>query len=171
MNIVVYIIPILILLLIIYSLIKKKNVYESFISGTKETLPLIFSLFPYLTAILVMNELMKTSGLLDIFIRILSPVFSLFGVPNEVIKLIIIKPFSGSGSLAILNEILVSNGVNGYLSTLACSLFGSSETIFYISAVYYVKCKNKKATKAIILSLVACFISTVFTCFICKFFV
>ncbi len=171
MNIVVYIIPILILLLLIYSIIKKKNVYESFISGTKETLPLIFSIFPYLTAILVMNELMKTSGLLDLIIKIVSPVFSFFGVPNEVVKLVIIKPFSGSGSLAILNEILVSNGVNGYISMLACALFGSSETIFYISAVYYAKCKNKQATKAIILSLVACFISTIFTCFICKFFV
>ena len=53
---------------------------------------------------------------------------------------------------------------------LACVLFGSSETIFYVSAVYYAKCKNKKATKPITISLVATFISTVFSCFICKFF-
>ncbi len=170
MNTIVYIIPILILFLLFYSIIKRKNVYELFVLGTKETLPLIFSLFPYLIAILVMNELMKVSGLLDIIITVLSPVFCFFGVPKEVIGLIIIKPFSGSGSLAILNDVLVNNGVNGFISTTACCLFGSSETIFYISAVYYAKCKNKQATKAIIISLVACFISTVFTCFICRFF-
>ena len=171
MNIVVYIMPILILLLILYSLIKKKNVYELFILGTKESLPLIFSLFPYLVAILVMNELMIASGLIDVITILLTPIFNLLGIPNELIKLIILKPFTGSGSFAILNEILIKNGVNNYISLVACSLFGSSETVFYISAVYYAKCKNKKATKAIILSLVACFISTIFTCLICRFFV
>ena len=76
MKFIVYIIPILILFLLIYSFVKKKSVYELFILGTKETLPLIFSLFPYLTAILVMNELMKVSGLLDFIACIFSPVFS-----------------------------------------------------------------------------------------------
>lgn len=170
MKIISYIIPILLLLLIIYALIKKQNVYDLLVNGISETLPLIFSLFPYLTAILVMNELMKISGLLDILIKILSPLFSVFSIPNEVIKLIILKPFSGSGSLAVLNEILLQNEVKSYISMLACVLFGSSETIFYVSAVYYAKCKNKKATKPITISLVATFISTVFSCFICKFF-
>lgn len=170
MKAVSYTIPILVVFLLIYCIVKKQNIYDLFIKGISETLPLIFSLFPYLCAILVMNELMKASGLLDILITFLSPVFSLFSIPKEVIKLVILKPFSGSGSLAILNEILVENGVNSYISMLACCLYGSSETIFYISAVYYIKCKNKKATKGIILSLVATFISTVFTCFICKLF-
>ena len=170
MKTVSYLIPILVLLLLIYSAIKNKNVYETFIKGTSETLPLIFSLFPYLCAILVMNELMKVSGLLDILIKLLTPIFSFFQIPKEVIKLIILKPFSGSGSLAILNEIFIENGVNSYVSMLACCLYGSSETIFYISAVYYAKCKNKKATKAVIISLVALIFSTIFTCFICKLF-
>lgn len=170
MKSVSYIIPILVLSLLICSIIKRKNIYELFVKGTRETLPLIFSLFPYLCAILVMNELMKVSGLFDIIISVLSPVFSLFSVPKEVINLIILKPFSGSGSLAILNEIFIENGVNSFTSMLACCLYGSSETIFYISAVYYAKCKNKKATKAVIISLVASIISTVFTCFICKLF-
>ncbi len=170
MKTVSYIIPVLLLTLLFYSIIKKKNIYELFIKGTRETLPLIFSLFPYLCAILVMNELMKASGLFDILINILSPVFSFFSIPKEVIKLIILKPFSGSGSLAILNEIFIENGVNSFVSMLACCLYGSSETIFYISAVYYAKCKNKKATKAVIISLVASIISTIFTCFVCKLF-
>ncbi len=170
MKIVSFIIPFLLILIIIYSLIKRKNVYELFVKGISETIPLIISLFPYLCAILVMNELMKVSGLFDILIKLLSPIFSVFSIPKEVINLVILKPFSGSGSLAILNEILISNGVNSFQSMLACVLYGSSETIFYISAVYFVKCKNKKATKAIIISLVATFISTIFSCLICKLF-
>lgn len=170
MRIVSYIIPILVVLLFLYSIIKKQNVYDLFIKGVSETLPLIFSLFPYLSAILVMNELMKVSGLFDIIINLLSPIFSLFSLPKEIINLVILKPFSGSGSLAILSDIIKSNGVNSYNTLLSCVVFGSSETVFYISAVYYAKCKNKKATKPIIISLVATFISTIFTCFICKFF-
>ena len=170
MKIVSYIIPVLLVLLLIYSILKKQNVYDLFIKGVSETLPLIFSIFPYLSAILVMNELMKTSGLFDILIKFLSPVLSIFSIPSEIANLIILKPFSGSGSLAILSEIISNCGANSKTAMLACVVFGSSETVFYISAVYYAKCKNKKATKPIIISLVATFISTIFTCFICKFF-
>ncbi len=169
MKISTYIIPILLIVLFTYLVIKRKNSYDFFIKGVNETIPLVISLFPYLLAILLLSELFEVSGLSNIFIKLTSPIFTFFGIPKEVIKLIIIKPFSGSGSLALLNEIIISYGADSYITKVACTLFGSSETVFYISAVYYVKCKNKNATKGILLSLIACFISNIFTCFIARF--
>lgn len=168
MNIVNYVIPILILLLFLYSVFKKQNVYELFVSGAKESVPLAISLFPYLVAIFFMNELLTLSGLLDLLIKVLSPIYNFFGVPNEVIQLVILKPLSGSGSLGILNDIYTKYGVNTYISFLASCIYGSSETVFYISAVYYIKCKNKKAIKGILISLTACFVSLTLTCLMCK---
>lgn len=164
-------IPVLLVLLIIYCIIKKVNVYETFVLGAKNGLDLTVSIFPYIATILLMVSLFELSGLNALIIKILSPIFNFFGVPKELINLIIIKPFSGSGSLAILNDIIKQNGTNSYITLCASAIFGSSETTFYISAVYFVKCKNKKAVKPIIISLTACFISTVLTCLICKFFI
>ncbi len=170
MNFAIYIIPALLIFLLLYSIIKRKNVYELFVLGTKEAIPFVISIFPYITAILVMNELFKISGLLSTFIKLTSPLFKLFGIPNEVISLIILKPFSGSGSLALLDEIITLNGANSYASMVACCLYGSSETVFYISAIYFINCKNKKATKGILISLLATFIATVLCCNLLKFF-
>ncbi len=164
-----YIVPALLILLFLYSFTTKKNTYDYFIKGAQETISLVISLFPYILAILLLSELFEISGLSDFFIKVVSPFFTFLGIPKELIKLIIIKPFSGSGSFALLSEIIKTNGANSYIAKLACSIFGSSETVFYISAVYYLKCKNKNATKGITISLIACFISNVLTCFICKF--
>ncbi len=170
MKIVDYIVPVLLLVLLVYSLFKKTDVYSSFLKGGKKAISLIVSIFPCIVAIFLMLELFSKSGLENIFINTLSPIFKFFGVPKEVIKLILLKPFSGSGSLTELNNIFVKYGVNNQISLIASAIYGSSETIFYISAIYFVNCKNKKATKGIIISIVACLISTVLGTAFCKIF-
>lgn len=170
MNVAIYIVPVLIIAVILYALFKKVNVFTAFTSGAKEALPLIYTIFPTILAVLIMSELFEVSGLSAIFIKLLSPVLKFFGIPTELTKLVLLKPFSGSGSLALLDEIYKTYGVNSYISLSASAIFGSSETTFYVSAVYYSKCKNKNAAKAIIISLTATFLGAVFSCFICKFF-
>lgn len=165
------IIPILLLSLLIYCSLKKVKVYDVFVKGAKNGLELTISIFPYLIAIILMVTLFEASGLNNVIISILSPIFSFFGVPKELVNLIILKPFSGSGSFALLSDIIKNHGTHSYVTLCAVSIFGSSETIFYILAVYFVKCKNKKAVKAIIISLTACLISTILTCFLCRFFI
>ncbi len=165
------IIPLLIFLLFLYCVIKKINVYETFIQGVKKGAPLTLLIMPNILAILLMTEIFEISGLSALIIKLLTPFFTFLGVPKELIKLIIIKPFSGSGSLAYLSEIIKAHGTNGYITLCASTIFGSSETVFYISAVYFTKCKEKKAVKAIIISLTACLFSTVISCLICRFFV
>ena len=163
-----YIIPLLILILLIFSIIKKVKPYDAFIDGAKQSIDLTFSVFPYLVGVLILSELFETSGLADMFSNLLSPVFSLFGIPKELSKLVMIKPFSGSGSLAILSDVYLKFGVDSYIARCASAIYGSSETVFFISSVYFAKSKNKKLFLPILISLIASFFSTVFACFICK---
>lgn len=163
-----YIIPFLFLTILVYSAIKKVKPYDAFTEGAKSALPFAANIFPYLVSIFVLTELFEASGISDFLSDILSPVFGFLGIPKELSKLVMIKPFSGSGSLAMLSEIFSEYGADSYLARCACVIYGSSETVFYIAAVYFANVKNKKLLLPIIVSLFASFCSCVFACFICK---
>lgn len=164
----VYFIPVLFIGIFAYAIFKKVKPYDAFTEGAKSAIPFAVSIFPYLVSIFVLTELFEASGLSSIISNLLSPVFNLIGIPTELTKLVLIKPFSGSGSLAVLSEIYKNYGVDSYLSRCASVIYGSSETVFYIAAVYFAGAKTKKLTAPIIISLVASFISCTFACFICK---
>ena len=161
-------IPLFIAVILIHATVKRVDVFNAFIGGVKKTLPLIFSLFPYLCAVLIMTELMRESGVNELIAKLFSPVLSLLGVPSELTPLIILKPFSGGGSLALLSEIYLKYGVDSYISRVASVIFSSSETVFYISAIYFSGCKNKRLKKAIAISLFSTLFSCVFASLICR---
>ena len=163
-----YFIPILFLIIFVVALIKKVKPYDAFTLGAKSAVPFAVNIFPYLVSIFVLTELFEISGISNAVTTVLSPVFKVFGIPKELTKLVLIKPFSGNGSLAVLTEIFNTYGVDSYLSRTACVIYGSSETVFYIAAVYFAGAKTKNLTTPIIISLVASFFSCVFACFICK---
>ena len=162
-----YLIPILFLAIFVVAIVKKVKPYDAFTEGAKSAIPFAVSIFPYLTSIFVLTELFEVSGISNYLTTTLSPVFSFFGIPKEVTKLVLIKPFSGSGSLAVLNDIFTTYGVDSYISRCASAIYGSSETVFYIASVYFAGAKTKKLTKPIIISLVASFFSCVSACFFC----
>ena len=162
------VVPALFLLLFGYALFKKVKLYDSFIEGVKEALPLVFSLFPYLAAILMLSELFEASGLSQKITHILSPAFSFLGIPPEIAKLVLLKPFSGSGSTALLSEIFAAYGADSYIARCACIAYGSSETVFYISAVYFAGTKRKNLAKPIFISLLANFAAVVLGCLLCR---
>lgn len=163
------VIPVLFLAVFVFALVKKVKLYDSFTAGIKEALPLAFSLFPYLAAILMLSELFERSGLSDLITSFLSPALKFLGIPPEISKLILIKPFSGSGSTALLSDILAKHGADSFIGRCACVSYGSSETVFYISAVYFAGVKRKKLFKPIAIALAANFLSVVFGCFLCRF--
>lgn len=162
-------IPFIFIIITVYSLCKKVNVYEGFIRGTKGAIPLVVDIFPYLVAIFLLTEMLEASGISEKMCNFLEPFFSFLGIPKEINKLILIKPFSGSGATALLDEILSNYPPDGYIARCATVCYGSSETIFYISAVYFAKCKGSRLSGAIAISLFASFASAIFACFICKF--
>ncbi len=162
-----YFIPVLFLIIFIYSIVKKVKPYDAFTDGAKSALPFAVSVFPYLVSIFVLTELFEASGLSDAVSKIISPVFNFFGIPSQLTKLVLIKPFSGNGALALLTEIYGKYGVDSYLARCASVIYGSSETVFYVAAVYFAGAKTKKLATPIIISLIASFFSCVFACFIC----
>ncbi len=163
-----YFIPVLFLIIFIVALIKRVKPYDAFTEGAKSALPFAVSVFPYLASIFVLTELLQASGIADMLTKWLSPLFNLLGIPEELTGLVLIKPFSGSGALATVADIYTKYGVDSYLARTASVIYGSSETVFYIAAVYFAGAKTKKLLTPIIISLVACLFSCVFACFICK---
>lgn len=164
----VYIIPAVFLLVFGFALFKKVKIYDEFSKGAGEAVNFTLSLIPCLAAIFMMCEAFEVSGLSAALTKLLSPVFGFLGIPPELCKLVLIKPFSGSGSLAYLNEIISTYGADSYITRCACVCFGSSETVFYISAVYFAKTKKKKLLLPICAVLIATLISTVAACLICR---
>ena len=165
-----YVIPILIFLLLSFNHFQKQNNYASFVVGTKKGLVLVFEIFANIVAIFIFIELFKASGISDFLIKILSPIFSFLKIPSELGQLIILKPFSGSGSLAILSDIFSSYGVDSYIGRCASVIVSSSETVFYVTSVYFSKTKVKNLSFAIPLALFVTVLSCILACAFCRIF-
>ncbi len=162
------IIPIIFILSFVYAKCKKVKIYDSFTDGVKGAIPLIVSIFPYLAAVTMLSTLLTESGLEKILFELLSPLLKTLGVPTEIAPLLIVKPLSGSGSIAVISDILEKHGADSYISRCACVAYGSSETIFYIGAIYFSSVKRKKLSLAVLLALLTFLLSAVFSCFLCK---
>ena len=165
-----YIIPILIFVLLVFATAKKTKPYNSFVEGAKESIPLIFDIFAFIVAVFVFIEIFDASGLCDLFTKTLSPVFKILGIPTELTKLVVLKPFSGSGGLAILQNIFEVYGVDSYISRCASVILASSDTVFYVSTVYFSKTSVKKLGFAIPLALFATLLSVILACLFCRIF-
>lgn len=165
-----FIIPILIVVLILFALIKKRNVYSDFIFGAQEALTLVYDIFAYIIAIFILVEILNDSGLTQILTNFLKPVFNVLGIPSELTKLILVKPFSGSGSLAILQEIFLEHGPDSYVGKCASVILGSSETVFYVTSLYFSKTKIKRIGIAVPIALICMFVSVILSCLVCKIF-
>jgi len=164
----VYILPVLIIFLFIYSFFKKVNVYNSFITGAKGSFDLVKGIFPYIVAILVAVGLFRVSGLTALLTKIISPIFNLLGIPSEVCELVLLRPFTGSGSFAILKDIYSTYGVDSYVSRCASCILSSSETLFYVASVYTAKTSIKKITLAIVVGILASIFSSILCCLLCR---
>lgn len=164
----VYIIPILVILIVVYATVKKTNVYDSFTTGAYSSIDLCFSVLPNIVAIFVVIELLSVSGVLSAFANFISPVFNLLGVPSEVCHLILFKPLSGSGSLAVLEDILRDYGADSYIGRCASCIMASSETTFYVTTVFFSKTKTKKLLYTIPVSIISMIVGAIIACLLCK---
>lgn len=164
----VYIMPTFIILILLYASYKKLNTYNIFINGAKGAIELVVSIFPYIVAIMVSVALMRVSGLTDVLTKAVSPIFKLLGIPSEVCELVLLRPFTGSGSFALLNDIFATYGADSYISRCACVIMGSSETVFYVAAVYFSGTKVKKLLYAIPCALIASLFAAIISCLLCK---
>lgn len=163
-----YLIPVIIIVLLIYSRIKKVNTYNTFVKGAKGAFDLVLGIFPFIATIMIMVELMRASGITEILADFLAPIFTFFGIPPEVCELVLLRPFTGSGSYAILNDIYDLYGADTYISRCASVIMGTSETIFYVATVYFSQTSVKNLYYAIPLALICSLFGTIIACLICK---
>ena len=166
-----YIIPIFINFVLIYSSIKKVNAYECFVSGAKQSVDLCIGTFPYLVAIFAVVELLSISGLSSLFSQLAAPIFNLFGIPKELTEFMILRPFTGSGSIGMLSNLFSLYGPDSYISKCACIIMSCSETTFYVVAVYFSTTKIKKLKYTIPVCLLSAFLGAVIACSMCRLFI
>lgn len=131
-----YIVPIGVFLLLVYASLKGVDCYSAFIEGAKEALPTLIGLLPNLGAILAAISLFRSSGADALIAELCTPLFEAIAVPRELSTLLILRPFSGSGALAMLSEILTVYGADSFIGLSASVAVGSTETIFYTLSVY-----------------------------------
>ena len=163
------IIPVLIAFVLFYALIKKVDAYSSFVNGAKGALPLMAGLLPYIIAMFVAVELFRNSGLSSYLCNFLSPVFKFVGVPPEVCELTLIRPFSSNAGYVLLRDIFSAYGVDSYVGKCASVIMGSSDTIFYVSSIYFASTSVKKTLLTIPIALICNIVCCVLACFCCKF--
>ena len=162
-----YLLPVLIFCLFLYAIIKKAPIYELFTKGAKKSGGLVLSLLPYIFAMTVLIELMKACNLSTYLQTILSPVFSLLGIPTEVFEMVLFRPFTGSGAVSILESIYTEYGVDSYAARVASVISSSSETVIYMGAIYFTT-KSKNQGKAVGIALLCTFLGVIFASLICK---
>lgn len=163
-----YVLPALFLFVVCYGKIKKVNVYEGFACGAKKGLELGFEIFPFVLCVLAAVALFRASGLLTALVGLVQPVFSALAIPSELCELVVLKPFSGSGSLAVLADIFKTYGADSYVARCAAAIAGCSETTFYVACIYTSKCQVKRLGYAIPVSLVASLVGCIVACLVCK---
>ncbi len=141
-----WIIPLITVFVLIYAAVKRVDVFGAFCEGASEGLKTCADILPALVLLLVCIGMFRASGAVEFLTDALQPICKALGFPSEVVPLVILRPFSGSGSMAVYNEIASSVGADTFAERVAATLIGSSETTFYTAAVYFgaVKCKKTR---------------------------
>lgn len=141
-----FIIPLILVGFPLYGLIKRVRVYETFVEGAKDGFNVAVRIIPYLVAILFAIGMFRASGAMDFLVRALNPVLAYIGFPAEVLPMAIVRPLTGSGSAAIVVDLIKRYGEDSLFVKMAAVMFGSTETTFYVIAVYFgaVSIKNTR---------------------------
>lgn len=137
MNLSTYIIPVLLAAVAIIGMGKRINVYSALTHGAEEGLTVLMRIVPSLVGLLTAVSMFRASGAMEWLSSLCAPLLSWFGIPAEVMPLMLIRPISGGGALAIASDLLASHGPDSYLGRVAAVMLGSTETTFYTIAVYF----------------------------------
>jgi spore maturation protein B len=164
----VWAIPLFFVAIPVYGVCRGVKVYESFVEGAKGGFQLAIRIIPYLVAILVAIGMLRGAGAIDMLSHWLDPVLRRVGFPVEILPLAIMRPLSGSGSMGIVTELINAHGPDSFIGRLAASAYGSTETTFYVLAVYFGAVGIKKARHAVISGLIADFVSLIAAITICR---
>lgn len=148
-----------------------KNVFDLFLKGAIKGIDITFKLFPTLIGLFFAIGILKNSGIIDFLIKIISPILDVFEFPKEIVPLAILRPISGSASMAIATNIIKQNGVDSIIGVIASVIMGATETTIYTIAVYTSCVKIKENRNILLASLIADITGIITAIVICqKFF-
>ena len=149
------VIPLFILYIIFYGFKKNINIYNSFLEGATSGLKLSFSIFPSIIAMVFAINIFLDSNFIYSFLGILKPILEALGIPLEIMPMALLRPISGTASLAIMNNIFIIYGPDSYLGRLASVLQGCTDTTIYVLALYFSSVGIKKGRYALLVGLLA----------------
>ena len=166
-----YIIPLMLVMIPFYGLVfKKVKVYESFVEGAKDGFDIAVRIIPYLVAILVAIGMFRASGALKILLTTMAPFLTYIGFPPENLPLALMRPLSGSGSLGLLTDLINEHGPDSLIAKIGATMFGSTETTFYVLAVYFGSVGIRKTRHALAAGLFADLVGVLSAVFFCQLF-
>lgn len=148
-------IPLIIFIFVVYGAFKKIKIYETFVEGAKEGFNIAVRIIPFLVAMLVAIGIFRAGGAMNFLVMALQPVTNLIGMPAEALPMALMRPLSGSGSLGIMAEIIKVHGPDSFIGILVSTIMGSTETTFYVIALYFGSVSIRKTRHALAAGLIA----------------
>lgn len=143
--------PMVIFFIVLYGVTEKVKVFDNFLEGAKEGIKTTFSILPTLIGLFLAIGVLRSSGVLDFIIKLSSPILEIFNFPSELMPLAILRPISGSASIAVATDIMKQAGVDSLIGNIASTIMGSTETTLYTIAIY-TSCIKIKKTRFILLA-------------------
>lgn len=148
-------VPMMILVIILYGVKEKSKVYDSFINGAKDGAKIVYNIFPTLIGLFIAIGALRASGIIDLIIQIITPIISIFKIPGEIMPLALLRPISGSASMAVATDIMSKYGVDSNIGLITSTIMGSTETTLYTIAVYTSAVGIKKIRFVLVAALIA----------------
>lgn len=166
----IWILPFIISIILLYGIYKKVPIYEDFCDGAKEGFWVAVKILPYLVAIMVAISMFRASGALDFLYNLLKTPLEFLKIPADTLALMVTRSLSGSATLGLFSEIVNTHGADSYAAKLSAIITGSSETTFYVIAVYFGAVGIKKFRHAILTGILADIVGIVCAVIISRFF-
>lgn len=160
--------PLVILLILVKALRERVSVFDIFLKGATEGIEITLKIFPTLIGLFVAIGLLRTSGVLEFIIQIIAPITNLFKFPHEILPLAMLRPISGSASMAVATDIMQKYGVDSFIGMLASVIMGSTETTLYTIAVYTSSVKIKNTRLILLAALAADLTGIIISLVICR---
>lgn len=164
------ILPIILSAFSLFCILSKNDTQNSFISGAKEGLNGAFSLIPTLVLLLTAVSMFSASGAAELLGKLLSPVLNKVGVPSELAPLLIVRPLSGSGATALLTDVFENHGPDSFIGICASVISGSSDTVFYVTALYMSGAGATKSRYTLPCAIAVMIIGILLSCVLVRFF-
>ena len=161
--------PLMIIVIVIYGVVERKKVFDIFLEGAKEGIGVVLNIFPTLVGLFVAIGALRSSGIIDLMVNFLTPILNLVNFPTEILPLALIRPISGSSSIAVATDIMNKFGVDSNIGLMASVIMGSTETTVYTIAVYTSSVGIKKTRFVLWAALIADFVGIVTSVVICRF--